>query len=144
MPYFTYGWFSVTKSCPMHLNSMHCRTPGISVLHYLPELLKLMSIESVMPSNHLILCHTLLLQPSIFPSIRVFSSELTLQLKWPKEWSFSFNNSPSSKYSGLISLGIDSFDLLEVPGVLKSLQHNLKASVLHLLLYNKSQCLFSL
>ena len=84
-------------------------------------LLKLMSIESVMPSNHLILCHPLLLPPSIFPSIRVFSNESALLIRWPKNWSFSFNISPSNEYSGLISFRIDWFDLLAVQGALKSL-----------------------
>ena len=95
------------------------------------SLLKLISTESVMQSNHLILCRPLLL-PSIFPSIRVFSSESALRIKWPKYWSFSFGISPSSEYSGLISFRIDWFDLLAVQGTLKSLlQHrNSKASVL--------------
>ena len=90
-----------------------------------------MSIKSVMPSNHLILCHPLLL-PSIFPSIRVFSNESVLHIRWPKDWSFSFSISPSDEYSGLISFRIDWFDLLAVQGTLKSLfqQHNLKVSVL--------------
>ena len=87
------------------------------------SLLKLMSIESVMPSNHL--CHPLLLLSSIFPSIRVFSSEWALCLRWPKYWSFTFSNSPSNEYSGLISFRIDWFDLLSVQGTLKSLfQHH--------------------
>ena len=96
------------------------------------SLLKLMSVESVMPFNHLILCHPLLLLPSIFPSIRVFSSELALCIKWPKNWSFIFSISPSSEYSELISFRIDWFDLLTIQGTLKSvLQHrSLKASVL--------------
>ena len=86
---------------------------------------KLMSIESVMPSNHLILCHSLLLPPSIFPSIRVFSNESVLLIRWPKYWSFSFSISPSSEYSGLISLRMDWLDLLAVQGTLKSLlQHH--------------------
>ena len=95
------------------------------------SLLKLMSIESVMPSNHLILCHPLLLLPSIFPSIRVFSSELALRIRWPKYWSFSFSISSFSEYSGLI-FRIDWFDLLAVQGTLKSLlqHHSLKASIL--------------
>ena len=80
------------------------------------SLLKLMSIESVMPSNHLILCHPLLLLPSIFPSIRVFSSESVLCIRWPKYWSFSFSVSPSNEYSGLISFRLDWFDLLPVQG----------------------------
>ena len=91
-----------------------------------------MSIESVMPSNHLILCCPLPLLPSIFPSIRVFSSELTIHIRWPKDWSFSFSISPSSEYSGLISFRMDWFDFLAVQGTLKSLlqQHSLKASIL--------------
>ena len=84
-------------------------------------LLKLMSVESVMLSNHLILCHPLLLLPSIFPSIRVFSNELALCIKWPKYWSFSFSTSPSNKYSGLISFGIDWFDFLAVQRTLKNI-----------------------
>ena len=91
-----------------------------------------MSIESVMPSNHLILCHPLLLPPSIFPSNRVFSNESALQIRWPKYWSFSFNISPSNEYSGLISFRMDWLDLLAVQGTLKSLlqQHSSKASIL--------------
>ena len=96
------------------------------------SLLKLMSFESVMPSNHLILCHPLLLLPSIFPSIRVFSHESVLCIRWPKYWSFSFSISPSSEYSGLISFRMEWLDLLAVQRTLKSLlqHHNLKASVL--------------
>ena len=85
------------------------------------SLLKLMFIESVMPSNHLILCHPHLLLPSIFPSVRVFSNETVLHIRWPKYWSFSFSISPSNEYSGLISFRIDCFDLLAVQGTLKSL-----------------------
>ena len=89
------------------------------------SLLKLMSIESVMSSNHLILCHPLLLQPSIFPSIRVFSKESVLHIRWPKYWSFSFSISPSNDYSGMISFRMDWLDLLEVKGTLKTLlQHH--------------------
>ena len=84
------------------------------------NLLKLMSIESVMPSNHLILCRTLLLPPSVFPRIRVFSNESALRIRWPKYWSFSFSISPSNEYSGLISFRIDWLDLLAVQGILKS------------------------
>ena len=93
---------------------------------------KLMSIESVMSSNHLILRHPLLFLPSIFPSIRVFSSELALPIRWPKYWSFSFSISPSNEYSGLISFRIDWFDLLAVHRTLKSLlqHHSSKASIL--------------
>ena len=92
------------------------------------SLLKLMSIESVMPSNHLILCHPLLLLPSIFPSIRVFSSESVLRISWPKYWSFSFNISPSNEYSGLISFRMDLLDLLAVQGTLQ--HHSSNSSVL--------------
>ena len=90
------------------------------------------SSESVMPSNHLILCRPLLLPPSIFPSIRVFSNESVLRIKWPNYWSFRFNIGPSNEYSGLISFGIDWWDLLAVQGTLKSLlqHHSSKASVL--------------
>ena len=84
-------------------------------------LLKLMSIESVMPSNHLIHCHPLLLLPSIFPSIRVFSNESVLHIRWPKDWSFSFSISPSNEYSGLMSFRMDWFNLLAIQGTLKSL-----------------------
>jgi len=91
-----------------------------------------MSIESVIPSNHLILCHPLLLVPSIFPGVRVFSSESVLRIMWPKHWSFSFSISPSNEYSGLISFRIDWFDLFAVQGTLKSLlqHHSSKASIL--------------
>ena len=96
------------------------------------SLLKLMSIESVMLSNHLNLCHPLLLLSSIFPSIRVFSNESVLCIRWPKYWSFSFSSSPSSEYSGLISFRMDWLDLLAVQGTLKSLlqHHSSKASIL--------------
>ena len=96
------------------------------------SLLKLMSIELVMPSNHLIFCFPLLLPPSIFPSIRVFSSESVLRVRWPKYWSFSFSISPSNEYSGLISFKMDWLDLLAVQGTLKSLlqHHSSKASIL--------------
>ena len=94
--------------------------------------LKLMSIESVMPYNHFILCHPLLLLPSIFPNIRVFSNESVLRIRWPKYWSFSFGISPSNEYSGLISFRMDWLDLLAVQGTLESLlqHHSPKASVL--------------
>ena len=96
------------------------------------SLLELMSTESVTPSNHLILCHPLLLLPSIFPSIRVFPNESVLQIRWPKYWSFSFNISPSNEYSGLISFRMDWLELLTVQGTLKSLlqHHNSKTSIL--------------
>ena len=116
---------------------MSCSIPGFPVLHRLPELLKLMFIVSVMPSNHLILCRPLLLLPSIFPSIRVFDNELALCIRWSKNWSFSFSISPYSEYSGLISFRIDWFDLLAVQGILKSLlQHqSSKESILWLLAF---------
>ena len=96
------------------------------------SLLKLMTIESVMPSNHLILCRPLLLPPSILPSIRLFSNESVLRIRWPKYWSFSFSISPSNEYSGLISFRMDWLDLLAVQGTLKSLlqYHSSKASIL--------------
>ena len=105
--------------------------PGLHVHHQLPRLLKPMSIESVMPSNHLILCRPLLL-PSIFPSIRVFSNESTLRMRWPKYWSFSFNISASNEYPGLIAIRMDWLYLLAVQGILKSLlQHrSSKASII--------------
>ena len=120
---FPYYWYycSVTKSCPTLCYPMNCSTSGFTVLHYLPEFVQTHSIESVMPSNHLILCRPLLLLPSILPSIRVFSSELALRIRWPKYWSISFSISPSSEYSGLVSFRIDWFDLLAVQGTLKSL-----------------------
>ena len=95
------------------------------------NLIKLMSIELVMPSNHFIFCHPLLLPPSIFPSSRVFSSDSILHIRWPKYWSFSFSTSPSNEYSGLVSFRIDWFDHLAVQGTLKGLQHhNSKVSIL--------------
>ena len=111
---------------------MDCSTPGFLVHHHSQSLLKLMSIESVMPSNHLILCRPLLLLPSIFPSLRVFSNDSVLHIRWPKYWSFSFSISPSNEYSGLISFRMDWLDLLAVQGTLKSLlQHcSSKASIL--------------
>ena len=111
---------------------MDCSIPGFPVLHSSRSSLELASIELVMPSNHLILCHPLLLLPSIFPSIRVFSNESVLHIRWPKYWSLSFSISPSNEYSGLISFRIDWFDLLAVQGTLKSLfqHHSSKASIL--------------
>ena len=103
-------------------------------------LFKLMSIESVMPSNHLILCCPLLLPPSVFPSIRIFSKESALCIRWPKYWSFSFSISPSNEYSGLVSFRMDLLDLLAVQGTLKSLlqHHSSKASILHAQLSSQS------
>ena len=100
---------------------MDCSTPGFPLFIISRSLLKLMSIESVMPSNHLILCCSLLLPPSGFPSIWVFFSESALHIRWPKYWSFSFSISPSNEYSGLISFRIDWFYLFAVQGTLKSL-----------------------
>ena len=107
------------------------RQASLSITDSLSSL-KLMSIESVMPSNHLILCHPLLLLPSIFPRIRVFSKELAFRIRWPKFWSFSFSISPSNEYSGLMSFRMDWLDLLAAHGTLKSLlqYHNSKASIL--------------
>ena len=111
---------------------MNCSMPGLPVHHQLPESTKPMSIESVMPSNHLILCHPLLLLPPIPPSIRVFSKESTLHMRWPKSWCFSFSISPSNEHPGLISFRMDWLDLLAVQGTLKSLlqHHSSKASIL--------------
>ena len=109
---------------------MGCSMPSLSSTVSW-SLFKFMSIESLMLSNHLILCHCLLL-PSIFPGIKAFSKELALHIRWPKYWSFSFNISPSNEYSGLISFRIDWFDLLAVQGTLKALfqHHSSKASIL--------------
>ena len=111
---------------------MDCSMQGLPIHHQLPEVLNLMSIESVMPSNHLIFCRPLLLLPSIFPSIRIFSRESVLCIKWPKYWSFSFNFSPSNECSGLISFRMGWLNLLAVQVTLKSLlqHHNSKASAL--------------
>ena len=129
------NWFSsvqfssVTQSCLTLCDPMDCSTLSITNSQ---SLLKLMSIESVMPSSHLIPCHPLLLLPSIFPSIRVFSDESVLHIRWPRYWSFSFSISPSNEYSGLISFRMDWLDLLAVQGTLKSLlqHHSSKASIL--------------
>ena len=123
---------SVVQSCPTLCDPMNCSMPGLPVHHQLLESTQPMSIELVMPSNHLILCHPLLFLPSIFPSIKFFSNESTLRIKWPKYWSFSFNISPSNEHLGLISLRMDWLDLLAVQGTLKSLfqNHSSKASVI--------------
>ena len=123
---------SVTHSCLTLCYPMDGSLPGLPVHHQFRALLKLMSIESLMPSNHPILCHPLLLLPSIFPSIRVCSSESVLHIRWPRYWSFSFSISPSNEYSGLISFRIDWFYFLSVQGTLRSLlqHHSSKASVL--------------
>ena len=118
---------SVAQSCPTLCNPMNCSTPALSSITNSQSSLRLMSIESVMPSNHLILCHPLLLRSSIFPSIR---KESALRIRWPKYWSFSI--SPSNEYSGLIYFRIDRVDLLPVQETLKSLlqHHSSKASIL--------------
>ena len=121
---------SVAQSCPTLCNPLNRSTPGLPVHHQPWSSLKLTSIESVMPSSHLILCCPPLLMPSIPPSIRFFSSESVLWIRWPKYW--SFNISPSNEYPGLISFRIDWLDLLAVQGILKSLlqHHSSKASIL--------------
>ena len=109
---------SVAQSCPTLCNPKDYSTPQASLsITNARSLLKLMSIKSVMPSNHLILCHPLSLPPSIFPSIRVFSNKSVLHIRWPKYWSFSFSISPSSEYSGLISFKVDWLNLLAVQGI---------------------------
>ena len=122
---------SVTQSCLTPCDPMDCSTLASLSIANSQSLLKLMSIESVRPSNHLILCHPLLLS-SIFPSLRVISSESVLCIRWPKDWSFNFSLSPSNEHSGLISFRMDWLDLLAVKGTLKSLlqHHSSKASVL--------------
>ena len=117
---------SVAQSCPTLCNPIDCSMPGFPVHHHLTisrSLHKLMSIELVMPSNHLILCHPLLLLPSIYPSIRVFSNESALRMRWPKYWSFSFSISPSNEYSGLISFRIDWFVSLQSKRLLRVLSN---------------------
>ena len=115
---------SVAQSCLALRSPMDCSMPGFPVHHQLLGLLKLISIELVIPPNHLILCYPFLLLLSIFPSIRVFSNESVLLIRWPKYWSFSVSINPSNEYSGLISFRMDWLDLLAVQGTLKSpLQH---------------------
>jgi len=126
---------SFTQSCLILFDPMDCSTQASLSIINSRSLLKLMSIESVMPSNHLILCHPLVLPPSpglLFPSIRVFLNESVLPIRWPEYWSFSFSISPSNEYWGLISFSMDWLDLLAVQGTLKSLlqHHSSKASVL--------------
>ena len=122
---------SVSQLWPTLCNPVDCSTPDFLSITNSQSLLKLVPIELVMPSNHLILCHSLLL-PSVFPRIRVFSNESVLPIGWPKYWTFSFNISPSSEYSGLISFRMDWLDLLAVQETPKSLlqHHSSKASVL--------------
>ena len=123
---------SVTQSCPTLCDPMNRRRQASLSITNSRSLLKLMSIELVMPSSHLILCRPLLLPPSIFPSIRVFSNESALHMSWPKYWSFSFNISPSDEHPGLISFRMDWLDLLAVQGTLKSLlqHHSSKPSII--------------
>ena len=127
-----YQFSSVAQLCPTFCDPMDSSTPGLPSITNSQSLPKLMSIESVMPSNHLILCHPLLLPPSIFPSIRVFSDESVVHIRWPKYWSFSFNINLPNEYPGLISFRMDRLDLLAVQGTLKSLlqHHSSKASIL--------------
>ena len=122
---------SVQLLSPSLCDPMNCSTPGLPVHHQLLEFTQTTSTESVMPSNHLILCHPLLLPPSVFPSIRVFSNESVLRISWPK-WSFSFNISPSNEHSRVISFRMDWFDLLAGQRTLKSLlqHHSSKTSIL--------------
>ena len=122
---------SVTQSCLPLCDPMKHSTPGLPVHHQPPEFTQLMSAESVMPSSHLILCHHLLLLPPVPPSIRIFSNESALRMRWPKYWSFSFSISPSNEHPGLISFRMNWLDLLAVQGTLKSLlqHHSSKASV---------------
>ena len=112
---------SFSRVCLTLCDPMNRSTPGLPVHHQLPEFTQLMSTESVMPSSHLILCRPLFLLPPIPPSIRIFSNESTLSMRWPKYWSFSFSISPSNEHPGLISFRMDWLDLLAVQGTLKSL-----------------------
>ena len=123
---------SVTQSCLTLCNPMNRSTPGLPVITNSRSSPKLMSFELVMPSSHLILCHPLLLLPPIPPSIRVFSNESTLHIRWPKYWSFSFSISPSNEHPGLVSFRMELLDLLAVQGTRKSLlrHHSSKASIL--------------
>ena len=123
---------SVTQLCPTLCDPMDCSTLGFPVHHQLPEITQTHVYWIRIPSNHLILCHLLLLLPSILLSIRVFSNESVLHIRWPKYWSFSFSISPSNEYSGLISFRMHWLDLLAVQGTLKNLlqHHSSKASIL--------------
>ena len=122
---------SVTQSCLILCDPIDCSTLGITIHHQLPKATQLMCIVPVMPSNHIILCWPFLIQPSIFPSIRVFSNESALHIRWPKYWSFSFSISLFNEHSGLISFRMDWLDLLAVQGPKSLLQHHSsKASIL--------------
>ena len=129
---FSVQFSSVTHSCPTPCDPMNHSTPGLLSITNSQSPPKPMSTESVMPSNHLVIRHPLLLLPSIFPSIRVFPNESALLIRWPRYWSFSFSISPSNEYPGLISFRMDLLDLLAVQGILKSLlqHHSSKASIL--------------
>ena len=123
---------SVTQSCPTLCDPMNRSTPGLPVHHQFRSSLRFMSIESVIPSRHLILCRPLFLRAPIPPSIRVICNESTLHMRWPKYWSFSFSVIPSKEHPGLLSFRMDWLDLLAVQGTLKSLlqHHSSKASIL--------------
>ena len=125
---------SVAQLCPTLCNAMNCSMPGHLSITNSQSLPKLMFIESVKPSNHLICCHPLLLLPSVFPSIRVFSNESALRIRWLKYWSYSFNINPSNEHPGLISFRMDWLDPLAVQGTLKSFlqHHSSKTSILDL------------
>ena len=114
-------FISVVQSCPTLCNPMNCRTPGLPVHHQLPEFTQTHVHRVVMPSSYLILCRPLLFLPPIPPSIRVFSNESTLRMRWPKYWSVSFSTIPSKEHPGLISFRMDWLDLLVVQGTLKTL-----------------------
>ena len=128
----SFQFSSIVQSCPTLCETMDYSTLGLPVHQQLLELAQVMPIRSVMSSNHLILCHPLLLLPSIIPSIRVFSNEAALRIRWPKYWSFSFSISPSNEHPGLISFRMDWLDLLTVQETLKSLlqHHSSKSSIL--------------
>ena len=128
---------SVAQSCPTLCDPMNCSTPGLPVHHQLPEFTQIHVHRVSDGSSHLILCCPLLLLPPVFPSIRVFSNESTLRVRWPKYWSFSFSISPSDEHQGLISFRMDWLDLLAVQGTLKSLlqHHSSKASILYSRIY---------
>ena len=123
---------SVSQSCSTLCDPVNCSTPGLPVHHQLPEFTQTHVHRSMMPSNHLILCCPLLLLPPVPPSIREFSNESTLHMRWPKYWSFSFSNSPSNEHPGLISFRMDWLDLFAVQGTLKCLlqHHSSKSSIL--------------
>ena len=128
---FSVQFSSVTQSCLTLCDPIDCSLPGFPVITNSWRLLKLMSIKSLIPSNHLFLCHHLLLLLSMFPNIRVFPNESALSIRWPKYWSFSFSIYPFNEYPGLISFRTDWFDFFAFQGTLKSLlHHNSKASVL--------------